>query len=185
MDAAEALRAPAVLVFRERGGLLFANPVARALLGHPALAEEDLQGACARLFPGLKDRDRAASALRRALSGKGLWGDDSFQAEFLGGTGRGGLCCVISWRERDGESRAMLSISPSLESPRTSQAPSGQAMPLESMADLVERIHGLLDVAVTVGRVGSDEGGSGAGAQDLLRRLELARGVLMGLERGA
>ncbi len=183
MDAAEPVREPAILAFRGRSGLLFANPAARALLGPFALETEDLQALCIRLFPGATGHDRVASILHRALSGRGLPGGESFRAVFRTREGgqREGLFHVDSWREMDGEYWAMLSCPPA--GYRDFRAP-GTLSSMGSLSDLMERIQELLDVAVTVGRVSRD-GGFGAEDPGLVQRLEEARGLLAGLERGA
>jgi len=180
MSSTEAPHSPAILVFRELGDLLFANPYAHSLLGLSTQAKEDLQGWCMRCFPDLKDYDRVAKSLRRALSGEGLSAGGSFRAQFLNSEGHlmAGLFHVVSWRERNGEARAMLTCHPSYESGSTSLAPSPQLPPLESMTDLMARIGDLLDVALTVGRVSIDDGRSVHEAQDLLERLESAKDML-------
>jgi len=96
-----------------------------------------------------------------------------------------GLFHVVSWREKNGEARAMLTCVPSCDSSSVPLAPQPQLPPLESMTDLMGRIGDLLDVALTVGRVSIDDGGSVTDALDLLKRLELAQGVLRGVRRQA
>lgn len=170
------------MVFRGCGELLFANAYAHSLLGLSGQAKEDLQGWCMRCFPDMKDYDRVARSLRRALSGEGLSAGGSFWAQFLNENGRlmKGLFHVVSWRERNGEARAMLTCVPSYEPGGVALATSPQLPPMESMADLMGRIGDLLDVALTVGRVSFDDGGSAEETQDLLERLEFARGSLKG-----
>lgn len=177
----------AVLVFRGGGELLFANPYAHSLLGLGSHEKEDLQGWCIRCFPSAQDYDRVARSLRRALSGEGLSAGGSFWAQFLNQEGRlmEGLFHVVSWLERNGETRAMLTCVPSTTVERPSLVPKPQPPPLESMADLMERIRELLDVALTVGRVSYDESAMGGDPQDYLERLEFAKGVLRDLNRRA
>jgi PAS domain-containing protein len=180
MGFPEPPHSPAILVFREYGELLFCNPYAHALLGLSFEAKEDLQGWCMRCFPDLKDYDRVAKSLRRALSGEGLSAGGSFRAQFLNAEGRlmAGTFHVVSWREKNGEARAMLTCIPTEQPGVAALAPSPQLPPMESMADLITRIGDLLDVAVTIGRVSIDDGGPVHEAQDLIERLEYARGVL-------
>lgn len=177
----------AVLVFRGSGELLFANPYAHSLLGLASHEKEDLQGWCIRCFPSVHDYDRVARSLRRALSGEGLSAGGSFWAQFLNQEGRlmEGLFHVVSWLERNGETRAMLTCVPAASAERPSLVPKPQPPPLESMTDLMERIRELLDVALTVGRVSYDEAAMGGDPQDYLERLEFAKGVLRDLNRQA
>lgn len=187
MGDSEAPHSPAILVFRGCGELLFGNSYAHSLLGLSSQAKEDLQGWCIRCFPDLKDYDRVANSLRRALSGEGLSAGGSFRAQFLNAEGRlmKGLFHVVSWRERNGEARAMLTCVPSYEPGIAPLATLPQLPPMESMSELMERIGDLLDVALTVGRVSFDDGGAVRESQDLLERLEFARGVLQGARQRA
>lgn len=79
----------------------------------------------------------------------------------------------------------MLSCLP-LEKPVSSLTPARSVQALESMDDLMARIQDLLDVAVTVGRVGSDRwSGPGAEGQSLVERLEMARELLSSVPQSA
>jgi len=182
MGNSEAPQSPAILVFRACGELLFSNSYAHSLLGLSSEAKEDLQGWCIRCFPDLKDYDRVAKSLRRALSGEGLSAGGSFWAQFLNADGRlmNGLFHVVSWRERNGEGRAMLTCVPSYESGTAALTPLPQLPPMESMEDLMARISDLLEVALTVGRVSFDDSGREKETLDLLERLEYARVALKG-----
>lgn len=187
MAVPEPARSPAILVFRGSGDLLFANPYAHTLLGLTSHEKEDLQGWCIRCFPDAKDYDRVARSLRRALSGEGLSAGGSFWAQFLNQEGRlmEGLFHVVSWRERNNETRAMLTCLPTYGADSVALATKPQPPPLESMTDLMDRIRDLLDVALTVGRVSYDDASMGRDPQEFLERLEFAKGVLKDLNRQA
>lgn len=187
VSVAEGPQSTAILVFRGSGELLFANPYAHAILGLSEQEKVDLQGWCIRCFPVARDYDRVARSLRRALSGEGLSAGGSFWAQFLNHEGRlmEGLFHVVSWMERNGETRAMLTCVPSFGLDRAPLVPKPQPPPLESMTDLMERIRELLDVALTVGRVSFDDAELGPDPQEFMERLEFAKGVLKNLNRQA
>ena len=169
---------PALLLFHEKGDLLFVNPGTTELTGFSALELRRLEDCLGRLFPGEGDLAMISGVIHQAFARAEGSEPLQFVAEFTtrAGNRRRGTFQVNIWREGFAGRRLLLCLQPAPALALPPEAPAHDA----TQTEVTDQIEELLDDAIGCILTIQREGCSRDRLDSLVRKIARSRCLLGG-----